>query len=409
MLKKSSKPELVVAAGGWESLSAALSAGADAVYFGLKQFNLRINAKSFELSELPKIVAYCKEYNAKAYLALNAIFYDSELQTLAKIIKKAKDAGISAIICWDLAVIHEAIKQKMPFHISTQASVSNSNAVKHYADLGAKRVVLARECTLDMITEIIKKIKRNHIPMAVETFVHGAMCVSYSGRCFMSEYLFNRSANRGDCIQPCRRQYHIKDVEEGTELVVEDGFVLSPKDLCTVQIIDQLIESGINAFKIEGRTRPPEYIFTVTNVYRKAIDHYFKGELDELRKSTFLEELKKVYNRGFSTGFFMGKPQSDLSGVSGSVSTEKKEYLGDITHYFQRIDVAELFLRNGDLSKGDTLLITGKTTGAQRMTIKDLEVNHEKLDRAKKGTSVAFKINFRVRKNDKVFHILSTE
>jgi len=403
MSRRKCKPELVVAAGGWESLSAALSAGADAIYFGLKQFNLRINARSFELNELPKIVSYCADHDAKAYLVLNSIFYDTEIATLTKIMKSAKAAGVSAVICWDHAVIQEAQNVGIPFHVSTQASISNYGALSHYAGLGASRAVLARECTLEMIAAIIRKAKRNKLPIGIETFVHGAMCISVSGRCFISEYLFNRSANRGDCLQPCRRKYEIKDIEEGTELAIEDGYVLSPKDLCTIEIVDQLIDAGINAFKIEGRTRPPEYIYAVTDVYRKAIDLHSESALTVSKKKTYLRELQKVYNRGLSSGFFMGKPQNDLSGVNGSIATEKKIYLGEVTHYFQKIHVAEVLLRNGGLSVGDQILVTGKKTGASRCVVKGLEVDHKKIEHATKGTYVAIKFDFRVRKNDKVF------
>lgn len=404
MSKTKTKPELVVGAGGWESLQAAIDAGADAVYFGLKQFNLRINARSFELNELPKVVALCHKSNVKAFLTLNSIFYDPELSKLESIVCAAHAAGIDAVICWDLAVIKACARVKIPIHISTQASVSNYAALEHYHMLGARRVVLARECELSMIANLIQKVHQTKLPVEIEVFIHGAMCISISGRCFISEYLFNRSANRGDCLQPCRRQYEIRDIEEGTCLEIGDGFVLSPKDLCTIEILDQLIEAGIYSFKIEGRTRPPEYVQTVVSMYRRAIDTYIEtGILATDVKQECINQLQKVYNRGFSYGFYMGRPQADLAGVSGSAAREKKTYIGMVTHFFQKIDVAEIDLRNGPLSSGDTVLVTGKTTGAKRCVIDCLEVDHRSIVRAEKGMRVAVKLGFRVRKNDKIF------
>jgi U32 family peptidase len=404
MNKNKSKPELVVGAGGWESLQAAIEAGADSVYFGLKQFNLRINARSFELNELAKVVARCHEKKVKAFLTLNSIFYDSEMAKLDTIVHAARVAGIDAVICWDFAVIDALQRAGIPIHISTQASISNYAALKRYHDLGARRIVLARECQLSMITELIRKVSDEKMSVEIEAFIHGAMCISVSGRCFISEYLFNRSANRGDCLQPCRRHYEIKDSEEGTRLHVGDGYVLSPKDLCTIGIIDRLIDAGIHSFKIEGRTRPPEYIYTTVAMYRRAINIYCKtGILGEDIKNDCMDQLHKVYNRGFSYGFYMGRPQDDLSGVNGSVAREQKMYIGIVTHFFQKIDVAEIDLKNGALSCGDTLLITGKTTGAKRFVLEQMELDHKHIQCAEKGMRVAIKLDFRVRKSDKVF------
>ncbi len=397
------KPELVVSAGDWESLSSALDAGSDSVYFGIKDFNLRINAKNFEINQIPSVIKKCRVYKAKAYLTLNSIIYNNEITKLKRVIHSCAEYGVDAIICWDFAAIDQALEASIPVHLSTQASVSNFSSLLHFYKLGIKRVILARECSLDMIKNITSEIKRHKMDMIIEVFVHGALCISISGRCFISEYLFGRSANRGDCLQPCRRKYHIKDIEEEGELEIEDGYILSPKDLCTVDILDKLIEAGVSAFKIEGRTRPCDYIKKTTAVYRGAIDDYFKENLSAERKEMYINELRKVYNRGFSHGFYLGKPINDLSGISGSKAEQKKIYVGDVIRYFKKINVAEVILRNGDISMGDSLLFTGKNTGTYMHVVGEMESNHQRVMKALKGNRIAIKTDRVVRKNDKVF------
>ncbi|MCX8147630.1 MAG: U32 family peptidase, partial [Candidatus Woesearchaeota archaeon] len=288
------KPELLSPVFDLVSLRAAISAGADAVYFGLKGLNMRITAKNFELGQLKNIVKICHENNVKAYLTLNTIIYDEDMKKLEAMIKEAKKAKVDAVICWDPAVIMQArkiTKGKIPLHISTQASVSNSEAARFYKKLGAKRIILARELNLKQIKDI-----KNKVNIEIECFVHGAMCVSMSGRCFMSQFVFGRSANRGDCLQPCRRSYIIKDKEEGFELELGNNYVLSPMDLCTLPFIEKLIEAGIDAFKIEGRARSPEYVKVVTECYRKAIDAYFDKKLTPELKQELMNKLRTVYN-----------------------------------------------------------------------------------------------------------------
>lgn len=397
------KPKISVGAGGWESLSAALDAGADAIYAGLKQFNLRANARNFELNQINKVVRRCHEKGVLFYLTLNGIVFDDELKTIEKVLQVAKEASVDAIICWDFAIIEAARRLQIPFHISTQASVSNTAALDFYAQLGAERIVLARECSLDMIKNIIAHIKKKRMPLSIESFIHGALCISVSGRCFMSEYLFGRSANRGDCIQPCRREYRIYDLEEGHEMQVGDGYVLSPKDICALEFIEQLIETGIHAFKIEGRTRPAEYIYTVTSVYREAIDSYYAGSLDDEHKKALMHRLEKVYHRGFSEGFYFGVPSDDLARAGGSVSKTEKTYVGEVIHYFQKIKVAEIVLRNSDIRRGDELLFTGPTTGVMRLKAEQIEIEHKAIEHASRGMKIAVKTNAIVRKGDKVF------
>jgi len=297
------KPELLAPAGNFTSLKAAIQGGADAVYFGIDKLNMR--TKNFKLSDLKKIKTICK--SVKRYLTLNTIIYESELKQAEKIIKTAKPF-ITAVICWDLSIIQLCKKHKVPFHISTQASVSNSQAALFYKKLGAKRIILARECSLKQIKEISSKVK-----IDLEVFIHGAMCVAVSGRCFTSQFTFGKSANRGECLQNCRREYTIKDVDEKFELKLDNNFVMSAKDLCTLEFLDKLKQAKISSFKIEGRNRSPEYIKTVTEVYREAID----TKLTKTRTQQLIKKLKTVYNRDFSSGFYLNQPVNEFTNAYG--------------------------------------------------------------------------------------------
>ncbi|MDD5650553.1 MAG: U32 family peptidase [Candidatus Nanoarchaeia archaeon] len=393
------KPELLSPVADFTSLTAAIEAGCNAVYFGLKDLNMRMSAKNFELKDLKKITDICHKNNIKAYLTLNTIVYDNEIKKIKEIIKKAKQAKIDAIICWDLSVVNEVKKYNIPLHISTQASVSNSESAKMYKKFGASRIILARELNLNQIKKIKKEAK-----IEVECFIHGAMCVSISGRCFLSQFLFNKSANRGKCIQPCRREYTIKDTEENHELSLGKDYILSPKDLCTLNFIEKLIESGIDAFKIEGRARSPEYVFYVTQVYRKAIDSYFEKKLTKELKEKLMLELEKVYNRGFSSGFFLGKPINEFVNPENQSKT-KKIFIGVVKNYYNKVNVAEIKLQSGSININDTLMIQGPTTGTYEQKIDSIEINNKKINSAKKGMSIGIKINKKIRKNDKVFLI----
>ncbi len=317
---KKSKYELLAPAGDFPMLVAAVNAGADAVYFGLKSgFSMRANAKNFTIKDLDKIKEICNKRKIKKYLTLNTIIYDEELEKIEEIIKAVK-GKVDAIICWDLAVVQLCKKYKIPFFISTQASVANSETAKFYKKLGAKRIVLARELNL-------KQIKKISGIINVECFIHGAMCVSISGRCFTSQFLFNKSANRGECIHPCRRSYIVKDKQEGYELELENDKIMSAKDLCTLPFIEELKKTGVKSFKIEGRNRDARYVETVVRTYRKALDKRLsKKEIEQ-----GLEQLKKIYNKGFSNGFYLGLPTSkDLAEIEHSAATEKKHFIGKI-------------------------------------------------------------------------------
>jgi U32 family peptidase len=393
---KHKKPELLAPAGDFPQLIAAIEFGADAIYIGLKEFSMRQNARNFQIKDLDKINKLCKQKNIKKYLTLNIIIYDEELPRLEKIFKKIK-GKVNAVICWDLSVIRLCKKYKIPFHISTQASISNSEAAKFYKALGAERIVLARELNLKQIKKISKIIP-------IEVFVHGAMCVAISGRCFMSQHLFNRSANRGMCAQVCRRTYKLTD-SEGRELKINRNTVMSAKDLCALPFIEKLKSSGIVSFKIEGRNRDPRYIQTVVREYRKAIDK--KLTKQEIQNS--LNELKKVYTKGFSSGFYLGTPTNDdFSDVEHSKATTKKEFIGLVKHYYPKVKVAEILIQTGNLKLGDEIVIIGKTSGIKNVKIKSMEIKNKKITEAKKGQEVGIKLP-RVRKNDEVYKIIQNK
>ncbi|MBW2984122.1 U32 family peptidase [Candidatus Woesearchaeota archaeon] len=409
------KPELIAPVGNLPMLSAAINAKADAVYFGVKELNMRITANNFELSQIKKVVEQCHKNNVKAYLTLNTIIYDDELEKVRKLLKQAKKAGIDAVIAWDFAVLEECKKQKIPIHLSTQASVSNFGSLySYYKRFKIKRAVLARECSLEQIKEIIKKIKNKKIKVEIEVFVHGAMCVSMSGRCFTSQFVFGKSANRGDCLQNCRREYKIID-EEGNELRLGNNYVMSAKDLCTLPFLDRLIDAGINGFKIEGRNRSAEYVSVVTECYGDILKSMKKFNIKKslikknknksiLKKiKNNIQKLKTVYNRDFSTGFYLGKPIDEWTDSYGGKATKKKFYVGKIKNFYKKIKVAELLMENKPLKLNDEIIIIGNKTGAISQNISSMEIKHKKIKTAKKGQRIAIKLNKTARENDKVF------
>ena len=399
--KNNDKPELMSPAGDWTMLSAVVKAGANAVYFGVDKLNMRTKATNFKIDELNELVSFCKKDNVRTYLTLNTIVYEEELEEVDEIILAAKKSGVDRIICWDLAVAMKCKEHKIPFCISTQASVSNSSSAAFYKSIGAARIVLARECSL----EEIKKIRAN-TDLEIEAFIHGAMCVAVSGRCFMSHYLFDKSANRGECVQPCRREFEIYDTTTGKSMLIGDDYVLSAKDLCSIEFIDKLIEAGINSFKIEGRKRSPEYAAKVTSVYRRAIDLYFEGRLTDDIKKDFLKELEKVYNRGFSSGFYFGKPSSeDYADIYGSKATTKKEYIGKVLNYYKRSKIAYIKLETGKLKTDDEIMITGPTSGVVNLKLDKILSDEIEVDNVTKGDKITFSCDELVRHNDSVYLI----
>ena len=393
------KPELMAPAGDWTMLITAVSAGADAIYFGVDKLNMRIKAQNFTLKDLPKISHFCKKHKVKSYLTLNTIVYEEEIKELKKIIDCAKKSGIDRVICWDFAVAQLCKKKKMPFCISTQASISNSLSAEFFKSLGAVRIVLARECSLEEIKKIRKKTK-----LKLEAFIHGAMCISVSGRCFMSHHLFGKSANRGECIQPCRREFEVYDPSIDKSMIVGEDYILSPNDLCTIEFIDKLIEAGIDSFKIEGRKRSPEYVATTVSVYRRAIDLYYEGELTAEKKKEFLAELETVYNRGFSSGFYFDVPSSEeYADIYGSKATTRKVFVGKVLNYFKEPKVVHILLETGLIKVGDKILIIGESTGVLEIEIGNMKVNDEKKSIAKKSDEITLQIPSLVRRNDRVY------
>jgi putative protease len=380
------KYELLAPVGNFAMLRAAVDAGADAVFFGLKNFNMRAGARNFEIKDLDEMRKICKPRNVKMYLTLNVIIYPEEVKQVDVLLKKIKKK-IDAIICWDFSVISLCKKHKIPFHISTQASISNPEAALFFKKLGANKIVLARELNLKQIKAISKVLKGKP---AIECFCHGAMCVSISGRCFMSQQLHGLSANRGECAQPCRRAYKI--TEEGhpeNELVLDNNRVMSAKDLCTLPFLEQLKKAGITSFKIEGRNRNPEYVYNTVKEYRKALDK--KLSRQEITES--LEELKKFYNRGFSNGFYLGVPTADdFSKSETGEQTETKVFIGKIFKYWPKISVAEMLVKNDGLKLGDEIYIISDKTGILKTKIESMQIEHNPITSTKKGDKVGIKV-----------------
>lgn len=395
------KPELVCPAGDWTSMITAVESGADSVYFGIKGINMRARANNFDLLELKKVMNYLHDRNRKGFLALNVIVMNPELVRVEKILKGAREAGVDAIICWDMAVLSMALDLGLAVHLSTQASVSNTGSLRFYSGLGVKRVVLARECNLNQIREIVRAINEENLDCEIETFVHGAMCVSVSGRCFMSLEAFGKSANRGECMQPCRREFFIRDTDDRTGFVLGQDFVLSPKDLCTVDFLDLLMDAGIHSFKIEGRMRSKEYIRVVVSAYRRAIDAHREGKLDGKSKKQLKAELETVYSRGFSPGFYFGTP---VDWISRKLEQKnEKLFLGEVVNFYRKIGVAELIIRSNELKSGDRIMVVGKHTPARFTTVTEMQQEHREVKIVKKGEAVGVKLPFTVRRKDQVF------
>jgi len=396
------KPELLAGAGDWKMLRTAVKYGADAIYFGVDELNLRAKASNFALEELEEVVNYLHENNVDAHLTVNAVVYDDQNEKLDLVLKEAKRYKVDYVIAWDMAIIEKCLEYELPLCISTQASVSNSGAAKMYKRLGAKRIVLARECTLEQIKEI-----KSNVDIEIETFVHGAMCVAVSGRCFMSHHAFGQSANTGECLQNCRREYEIHDTSGETSFIIGTDYVMSPKDMNTIEFIDELIEAGIDSFKIEGRKRSPEYIAKAVSNYRKAIDLYFEGNLNKEVKQEMFEDLSKVYNRGFSAGFYHGIPSgADYTERYGNQATIKKMYVGKVLNYYKQSKIAHIKLEAGEIELNDILYITGNTTGFVETTLQSLMKDEKQVDKAIKGEEVTFFLNELIRTRDQVYKVV---
>jgi len=406
------KIELMAPAGNFESLQAALDNGADSVYFGVEQLNMRARASiNFTLDDLQEISDRCKAKNVRTYLTLNTIIYDHDLSIVKTLLQKAKDADITAVIAMDQAVIASARAIGMEVHISTQINITNIETAKFYA-MFADTMVLSRELSLRQVKKITEQIEKENICgpsgnlVEVEIFGHGALCMAVSGKCYMSLHSANSSANRGACKQNCRKKYTVIDQETGFEMELDNEYIMSPKDLCTIDFLDEIADAGIKVLKIEGRGRAPEYVAKVIKCYREAIDEIEAGTYSKEKVIDWMLELEKVYNRGFWGGYYLGQKLGEWSKGSGSHATQKKVYLGKGVHYFPKPKIGEFKIEAYDISIGDTILITGPTTGAQEMKVSEMLVNDEKKDKGEKGDSVTIPLEFRVRTSDKLYKIV---
>lgn len=406
------KIELMAPAGNFESLQAALDNGADSVYFGVEQLNMRARASiNFTLDDLQEISKRCKAKNVKTYLTLNTIIYDHDLSIIKILIKKVKEVDITAIIAMDQAVISVAREVGVEVHISTQINITNIETLKFYA-MFADTVVLSRELSLRQVKNITEQIEKQQIKgpggrlIEIEIFGHGALCMAVSGKCYLSLHAYNSSANRGACKQNCRKKYKVIDQETGIEMVLDNEYIMSPKDLCTIDFLDQIYDAGIKVLKIEGRGRAPEYVAKVIKAYREAIEAVENGTYNKEKVDKWMTELNKVYNRGFWSGYYLGQKLGEWRDGPGSQATQKKVYIGKGVHYFPKANIGEFKIEAYDLNKGDTLLITGPTTGAKEFMLTDFMINDKKGAAAKKGDSVTIPLKFRIRPSDKLYKIV---
>ena len=403
--------EIMAPVGSRESLAAAIQAGADSVYFGVGQLNMRSHsANHFTLDDLHDIVAICQEHNMKTYLTVNTIIYDNDLDTMRQIIDAARTAGVSAVIASDVAVMAYCRQVGVEVHLSTQLNISNVEALKFYAQF-ADVSVLARELTMPQVKHIHEQIETQHIvgpngdPIRIEMFCHGALCMAVSGKCYMSLDAANRSANRGQCVQVCRRSYTVTDNETGHQLEIDNKYVMSPKDLKTIRFIDKMMDAGVRVFKIEGRARGPEYVYTVVSCYKEAIRAVLDGSFTEERKDAWDERLATVFNRGFWDGYYQGQTMGEWNDSYGSLATERKVLVGKVTKYFSRLGVGEIAVQASTFKQGDKLLITGNTTGAMYLHATEIHGDNGVISEAPQHTLVSVPVPDKVRPNDKVFRI----
>lgn len=403
--------EIMAPAGNFEALMAAIQGGANAVYFGIGELNMRSHsANNFSPDDLKEIVAICKKNNVKSYLTLNIVLYDEDILPMQNAIDAAKDAGVTAVIASDMAAITYAREKGVEVHISTQLNISNRESVRYHSKF-ADVVVLSRELSLKQVKQIKKFIDTENIcgpsgkKVEIEMFCHGALCMAVSGKCYLSLHEYNASANRGSCYQLCRRGYEVTDVETGMSLHVDNKYIMSPKDLCTIEFIDLMIESGVTVLKIEGRARAAEYVKTVTRAYREAVDAYFEGRYNDELKQKLISDLSQVFNRGFWDGYYQGAKLGQWSEVYGNKSTRRKIYCGKVTNFFSNISVAEVLIETGNLAVGDDILIIGPSTGVIEMIVDEIRVDLERCDTANKGEYCSLPIpkGVKLRRSDKIY------
>ena len=404
--------EIMAPIGSFDSLMAAMQGGADSVYFGAGNLNMRSRSSAnFSSSDLKEIARICNDNGLKSYLTLNVVLYDEDLDEMKRMVDIAAESGISAIIASDQAAIHYARSQNVEIHISTQINISNIEVLKFYAQF-ADVVILARELNMDQVKKIHQAIINEKIRgpkgelIRIEMFAHGALCMAVSGKCYLSLHQFNYSANRGACLQSCRRGYLVTDIETGNELNVDNQYIMSPKDLKTISFLNKMIDAGVQVFKIEGRARGPEYVKTVCTCYNEALNAILSGDYTEKRISEWDKKLSTVFNRGFWNGYYLGQPLGEWSSVYGSQATKRKVYIGKITNYFPKIGVGEFILETQNLKTGDEILITGPTTGALEQQVTELRLNLNPVSEVKKGDCFSMPVNEKVRRGDKLFKII---
>ena len=397
--------------GSRDSLAAAIQAGADSVYFGVGQLNMRSHsANHFDLNDLDYIVATCREHGIKTYLTVNTIIYDDDVEAMHVIVDAAVKAGVSAVIASDVAVMTYCRKVGMEVHLSTQLNISNVEALEFYSRF-ADVSVLARELNMKQVRHIHDEIARRNVcgpsgkQVRIEMFCHGALCMAVSGKCYMSLHAANRSANRGQCVQVCRRSYTVTDNETGNQLEIDNKYIMSPKDLKTIRFIDKMIDAGVRVFKIEGRARGPEYVYTVVSCYKEAIESVLDGTFTEEKKAVWDERLATVFNRGFWDGYYQGQTMGEWNDQYGSLATEKKTLVGMVNKYFSKIGVGEIAVQASTFKKGDRLLITGPTTGAMYLDATEIHDDNGPIEETVQHTYVSVPVPGKVRPHDKVFRI----
>ena len=409
--------EIMAPAGNFECLHAAIQGGANSVYFGVEKLNMRSHsANNFKMTDLQEICDICRQHGIKSYLTLNIVLYNEDLEDMRLTLDAAKKAGITAVIASDMAAIMYARQIGVEIHISTQLSISNAESLKFYAQF-ADVIVLARELNLHQVKEIKETIDRENIcgpsgrPVEIEMFAHGALCMAISGKCYLSLHEYGASANRGSCYQICRRGYEVTDVETGNKLVVDNKYIMSPKDLCTIEFMDKIIDAGVTVFKIEGRARSAEYVKRAASCYRRAADAVCDGTYSPEVAAELKKELSEVFNRGFWDGYYQGARLGQWSEVYGSKATRKKIYCGKITNWFSKLGVAEILVESSTLKTGDNILIIGPSTGVVEMTVPEIRVDLKETDSAEKGTYCSIPVDTsilescegRLRRSDKVY------
>lgn len=408
------KVEIMSPVGSYEALYAAIEAGADSVYFGVEGLNMRSrSANNFTIEDLKNIADIASQNGVKTYLTLNTIVYDSELGYMQEILNAAKQSGVSAVIAADLAVISYARSINLEVHLSTQCNITNREAVKFFSQF-ADVIVTARELSLDKVKDITTWIRENNIKgpsgrtLEIECFVHGALCMAVSGKCYISLDNANQSANRGACLQFCRRPYKVTDLDGGTELMIDNQYIMSPKDLKTLNFLDKVLDAGVRVLKIEGRGRSPEYVKVVTRVYKEAAQAWLNGEWSEDKLEKWNEDLKKVYNRGFWDGYYLGQRVGEWTKKYGSQATTKKTFIGTVTNYFKNISVAEIKIETGELNVGDNIYIMGPTTGVYEDTVEEIRVDLKPTEKTVKGEFCSIATKGVVRRGDKLYLVEST-